>query len=224
MPQTTPHTTEMQSFIDNAIKTESRNFPVIAERLSTVRNIRCLHASIGLVGEAAEMLDAMKKHIFYGKPLDVVNIKEEAGDALWYLGILFNEMGWSFEEVAALVTNKLKLRYPDALFTSHSAIHRDTSAERALLEAPHLAARAERFAAPLVEENEERYRSSQINHFVDSEQQLTSLPDMREYFPAKIAEEHEAARGTINMDHIREQAAARNRAIEAEHKAMDDSD
>lgn len=51
------------------------------------KELDLLHCVTGLVTESAELVDAIKKHVFYGKPLDVVNIKEELGDLLWYIAI-----------------------------------------------------------------------------------------------------------------------------------------
>lgn len=51
------------------------------------KELDLLHCATGLVTESAELVDAIKKHVFYGKPLDVVNIKEELGDLLWYIAI-----------------------------------------------------------------------------------------------------------------------------------------
>lgn len=44
-----------------------------------------LHMSIGVAGELGELLDAVKKHVIYEKPLDVVNVVEELGDVWWYV-------------------------------------------------------------------------------------------------------------------------------------------
>lgn len=114
-----------QDFIKNAIRTESPNY--------YEPNPRILHAAIGCVTESGEMLDAIKKQIFYGKDLDVTNVKEEAGDLCWYLAILFDELGTSFEEEMDRVINKLKTRFPDK-FTESSAFERDLVKERAVLE------------------------------------------------------------------------------------------
>lgn len=50
------------------------------------------HMSLGFCGEMGEMLDATKKHIIYGKPLDTVNIIEEIGDVTWYCVNLCKEL------------------------------------------------------------------------------------------------------------------------------------
>lgn len=114
-----------QEFIKQAIRTESPNF--------FAPNQRILHAAIGCVTESGEMLDALKKSIFYGKPLDVVNVKEEAGDLLWYLAILFDEIGTDFETEMTRVINKLQTRFPEK-FTEDNAFSRDLGTERKVLE------------------------------------------------------------------------------------------
>ena len=114
-----------KQFIEDAIRTESPNF--------FQPNVRILHAAIGCVTESGELLDALKKQIFYGRELDVVNVKEEAGDILWYLPILFDELGTDFETEATRVINKLKTRFPDK-FTEETVYNRDLETERKVLE------------------------------------------------------------------------------------------
>jgi NTP pyrophosphatase (non-canonical NTP hydrolase) len=92
-----------------------------------------LHGAMGVCTEGGELLDAMKKHEFYGKPIDWINVKEELGDIFWYLAIGCRAANISLEEVAETNIAKLKRRYPDR-FTSAAAINRDISAERAVLE------------------------------------------------------------------------------------------
>lgn len=57
-------------------------------------------------------MDSIKKTIMYDKPLDVKNIKEECGDLLWYMSIMLDEVGSSFEEVMEMNRVKLEKRYP----------------------------------------------------------------------------------------------------------------
>lgn len=69
--------------------------------------IRLLHHAMGIGGEAGELVDAIKKHIFYGKPLDEKNVVEEIGDILWYATRLLNVLGYSLED--AMGANHIKL-------------------------------------------------------------------------------------------------------------------
>lgn len=92
-----------------------------------------LHGALGIVTEAGEIADAVKKSIFYGKPFDLVNLQEEIGDCFWYLAILAKEAGLSFEAIMEQNIAKLKARYPDK-FTEHHALNRDLEHERNVLE------------------------------------------------------------------------------------------
>ena len=82
-----------------------------------------LHATLGISGEAGELLDAVKKSFIYGKPLDVVNAREELGDLLWYIALAMRSLDVSFEEIMQQNINKLSKRYPEK-YTDADAIAR----------------------------------------------------------------------------------------------------
>lgn len=92
-----------------------------------------LHAAIGIGTEAGEMLDAFKRKLFYGKELDVVNVKEELGDLIWYMAILMRELDLDFHEILQLNIDKLRARFPEK-FTENHALNRDLEVERNILE------------------------------------------------------------------------------------------
>ncbi len=116
----------MKDYIQNAIKTESIHFNVTGRE-------RLLHAGIGLATESGEFLDALKKSIFYGKELDIVNLKEELGDVLWYMAIAMDALGTDFETEMKKNIKKLKARYGEK-FSQDSAEKRDLKREREILE------------------------------------------------------------------------------------------
>jgi NTP pyrophosphatase (non-canonical NTP hydrolase) len=97
--------------------------------------IDLLHAALGMQTESAEFSDMLKKSIFYGKPLDEVNLLEELGDQLWYISLALRALNSSFEEVMAKNIEKLKARYPHK-FTEDKALNRDLDKEREILEKP----------------------------------------------------------------------------------------
>ena len=87
-------------------------------------NIDLLHAVLGLSSEVGELCDPVKKAMMYGKPLDEANIREEAGDLLWYIaGPLCRALGCTLEELAAENVAKLTKRYPER-YTNAAAIKR----------------------------------------------------------------------------------------------------
>jgi NTP pyrophosphatase (non-canonical NTP hydrolase) len=94
--------------------------------------LNLLHCAIGASTEAGELLDTFKKTIYYGKVLDVVNIKEEIGDQLWYLSNLCELLGFDIEDVMETNIKKLKARYPEK-FTKQLALKRNLEAEKIVL-------------------------------------------------------------------------------------------
>lgn len=122
-----------ENYIDLCVGTESPISDALVERISNPENIRLLHGSIGACTEAGEMIDALKKHIYYGKPLDKVNLLEECGDLLWYCSIIMDALGASYQEVMQTNIEKLAARYPDK-FSEESAINRNLDVERSILE------------------------------------------------------------------------------------------
>ncbi len=118
----------------NALLTESKNYRVLGKE-----DMRLLHGAMGLVTEAAEFMDALKKNIYYGKPTDVSNLEEELGDILWYMAILCDTMDTDFSELMDKNIAKLKSRYPDRYspdgnrFSSEKAKNRDLEDEKAAL-------------------------------------------------------------------------------------------
>lgn len=121
-----------EKYLKSALRTESNNFESINNRLDNEK-IRLLHAAMGMQTEAAEFTDMLKKHIFYGKPLDEVNLKEELFDMTWYMAIALDALGYTFEEGFKTNIDKLKARYPEK-FTEEAATNRNLLKEREILE------------------------------------------------------------------------------------------
>lgn len=120
-------------YISGALRTCVPVEPVLARLNSDPELIDLLHAYIGLTTEGGELFDGLKKHIFYGKPLDKTNAIEELGDMFWYLAIAANYFEVSFEEIMRINNAKLKARYPEK-FTEDKAINRNLKLEREVLE------------------------------------------------------------------------------------------
>lgn len=122
-----------KDFIASCLVTEARDFQPVKDRISTTENVRLLHAAIGLCTESGEIQDQLKKAIFYGKSLDKVNLVEELGDLMWYIGIACDALGVTLEEVMQKNHEKLKARY-GTKFTEAAALNRDLDKEREILE------------------------------------------------------------------------------------------
>ncbi len=84
---------------------------------------RLAMTALGLVGEAGECSEAIKKHLFHGHPLDQAVIAKELGDVLWYIAMLADACGLSLSSIAAQNIAKLQARYPEG-FSSQNSLHR----------------------------------------------------------------------------------------------------
>jgi NTP pyrophosphatase (non-canonical NTP hydrolase) len=123
---------EMNQYLQESKCTDLPDITPAHQRI-TPEVAQLLHGAIGLATESGEILDALKKHIYYGKPLDKVNLIEEISDCAWYIALLLRELGYSFEEMAELNIKKLRARYGEK-FSEHDAINRNLHVEREILE------------------------------------------------------------------------------------------
>lgn len=125
---------DSKQYLKDSARTAFSDYNKIADRMTLEgATIDLQHAAMGMVTESAEFTDALKKSIFYGKPLDIVNLREEIGDILWYVALALRTLDTDFETVMARNIEKLKARYPQN-FTEENAITRDLETERKILE------------------------------------------------------------------------------------------
>ena len=118
-----------QEYKKLAIKTEANDFKGIKERLDDEGMLRILHGAMGLNTEAGEFMDALKKHVFYNKPIDRSNLFEELGDIFWYMALICDELDFDFETIMQKNIAKLKVRYGHK-FSSEKAENRNLKDER----------------------------------------------------------------------------------------------
>jgi NTP pyrophosphatase (non-canonical NTP hydrolase) len=93
---------------------------------------KLLHGAIGLATETGELMQAVLAAKCEGKELDVVNVKEELGDLMWYLAIFLRELNLDLHDVMQVNIDKLKARYGDK-FSEEKANNRDLNKERDIL-------------------------------------------------------------------------------------------
>jgi hypothetical protein len=101
-------------------------------------DVRLLHAALGRFTESTEFIEALVP-TFFGQVFDKVNGLEEIGDGRWYDEIALDALGYTAEQCNFTNIKKLKDkkagRYQKGAFDPNAAVDRDTTAERALLEA-----------------------------------------------------------------------------------------
>jgi len=83
-----------------------------------------LHAAVGIAGEAGELLDAVKKHWAYEKPLDRENVIEELGDLEFYMQALRNNIGVPRSFIIQKNQEKLSKRYASLHYSNQAAVAR----------------------------------------------------------------------------------------------------
>lgn len=88
-----------------------------------------VHHALGLVGEAAEFSELVKKFAFHGHPLDRVKATNELGDLMWYAARCAADLGVTLDDVVRANVAKLRARYP-AGFTTAASLARVDAAPR----------------------------------------------------------------------------------------------
>jgi hypothetical protein len=122
--------------------------PMHRDQLSRLRDpkvIRLLHAGVGMQTEASEFQQQLYAHIFHGRPLDEVNLAEEAGDSAWYIGLACSLLELPLVQLLRQNIAKLLKRFPEK-FTELLVGDRDLKAERQTLEKHHAPKRAKKAA------------------------------------------------------------------------------
>ena len=83
------------------------------------------NAALGLAGEAGEVADIVKKHLYQGHDLDKEKVVKELGDCMWYIALMCDCIDVSLDDVMVENIKKLMDRYPDG-FDSSKSINRAT--------------------------------------------------------------------------------------------------
>lgn len=79
--------------------------------------------TLGLVCEAGEFGDIIKKHLFHNHDLSLEEVKKELGDVMWYLSNICNVLDLELSDIATGNIKKLQKRYPNG-FSPEDSINR----------------------------------------------------------------------------------------------------
>lgn len=110
----------MEIKFEDMVTNLAKSGDIIAEEI-TGEKAHLLHMAVGIAGEAGELLDAIKKHVVYGKELDVDNVIEELGDLEFYMEGLRQGAGITREQVIEHNIKKLSKRYADGGYSDEQA-------------------------------------------------------------------------------------------------------
>lgn len=83
-----------------------------------------IHMAIGIVGEAGEVADEVKKYVAYNTSLQLNKLIKELGDIEFYLEGIRQALGITRADVISANIKKLSERYGDNRYTDADAINR----------------------------------------------------------------------------------------------------
>lgn len=98
--------------------------PEEIQKTLSPEKINLLHMVIGVSGEAGELLDQIKKHVIYEKPLDINNVIEELGDLMFYMEGIKSQLNIQDRDIIMRNVEKLATRYQKLYYTNEDAINR----------------------------------------------------------------------------------------------------
>lgn len=87
----------------------------------TSKRAHIWHMATGIVGEAGELSEAVKKQVIYCKPEDRQHIVEELGDLEFYMAGLRQGFGITRQETLEHNIEKLSVRYKGLKYSNDAA-------------------------------------------------------------------------------------------------------
>lgn len=118
------HEANHEAYVEALFKKGDKILPTL-----TPEKIDLWHAMTGVVSEAGEALDEVKKYMAYsGRELNRDHLLEELGDIEFYLAAARQAIGATREEVLAANRAKLDARYSAGRFSDAEAIARNDKA------------------------------------------------------------------------------------------------
>jgi len=112
-------------FVRETTSPASSDFAALVTRLTELEIThdadvsRLITAAFGMSAECGELVEIIKKILLQGKSYNednVIHMKKEAGDVLWYMSQLCIALNTTFEELMEINYQKLSARYPEGTF------------------------------------------------------------------------------------------------------------
>ena len=120
-------------FVRQTTSPASSNFAQLLSRMTELEAThdtdvpRLLTAALGMSAECGELVEIIKKILLQGKSYNednVIHMKKEAGDVLWYMSQLCIALNTTFEELMEINYQKLSARYPEGTFSVYKSENR----------------------------------------------------------------------------------------------------
>lgn len=106
---------DFKEYSEKALRTAA-TYDTIEEQIT--------EAGLGISGEAGEVADHVKKILFQGHDLERKEILLELGDIGWYLNLMLDALGYTWEEMWSANIEKLEKRYPTGAFRIEDSVNR----------------------------------------------------------------------------------------------------
>lgn len=94
------------------------------------------HSYTGLSSEMGEVCDQLKRHFFYKLPLDLVNLREELGDVLWYIHLPIKKLYALTPETQESICNFIESGDPAIMEMTNSAVEEFIELQKTTLTTP----------------------------------------------------------------------------------------
>ncbi len=119
-------------FVRQTTSLASSEYPKLVERLNELKAqgadvSRLMTAAFGMSAECGELVEIIKKIFLQGKSYNednIIHMKKEAGDVLWYMSQLCIALDTTFEELMEINYQKLSARYPEGTFSVYKSENR----------------------------------------------------------------------------------------------------
>ena len=120
-------------FVKQTTSKPSSNLADLLARIAELESVNdcnvphLLTGALGLSAEAGEFVEIVKKILLQGKSYteeNVIHMKKEAGDCLWYISQICIALDTNFEELMQINYEKLSARYPEGAFSVYKSENR----------------------------------------------------------------------------------------------------
>jgi len=119
-------------FVKQTTSTPSSDLAALLTRITELEVNDCnvphlLTGALGLSAEAGEFVEIVKKILLQGKSYteeNIIHMKKEAGDCLWYISQICIALDTNFEELMQINYEKLSARYPEGAFDVYRSENR----------------------------------------------------------------------------------------------------
>lgn len=103
------------------------------DKVGYTHNMTSNHIIIPIIKETCQLLDMMKKKLYYNKPIDDVKFQSITTSIMIHISTYCKMFGLDKKSICQTNIDKLRARYGDK-FTSERAINRNLTKEREILE------------------------------------------------------------------------------------------